>query len=145
MRCTIQHRFQSFTGAAAFDILGNEFYYKTDVFIDGAFNRDSGIINGNLYVRGGGDPGFSAERLWLFVQHLYHLGVRKVSGNLVLDDSYFDSVTVGPGFDEDSSSRAYQPLISALSPSFSSLAIHHRSGNAAGSPVHVDVFPRIQE
>ena len=51
------------------------------------------------------------------------------------------SVTVGPGFDEDSSSRAYQPLISALSPSFSSLAIHHRSGNAAGSPVHVDVFP----
>lgn len=132
------------TGAAAFDILGNEFYYKTDVFIDGAFNRDSGIINGNLYVRGGGDPGFSAERLWLFVQHLYHLGVRKVSGNLVLDDSYFDSVTVGPGFDEDSSSRAYQPLISALSPSFSSLAIHHRSGNAVGSPVHVDVFPRIQ-
>ncbi|NLG16474.1 MAG: D-alanyl-D-alanine carboxypeptidase/D-alanyl-D-alanine-endopeptidase [Fibrobacter sp.] len=132
------------TGAAALEILGNDFCFKTRVFIDGTFNPDSGIVNGNLYIQGGGDPGFSAERLWLFVQHLYHLGLRTVTGNLVLDDNFFDSVTVGPGFDEDSSSRAYQPLISALSASFSSLAIHHRSGSIAGSPVHVDVFPRIQ-
>ena len=132
------------TGAAAFELLGNTYTFSTDVFIDGSLNRDSGIVNGNIYLRGGGDPGFSAERLWLLVQHLYHMGIRKVSGDLVLDDYFFDSVMVGPGFDEDSSSRAYQPLISALSASFSTLAIHQRTGGSAGSPVHVDVFPRIQ-
>ena len=131
------------TGAAAFEMLGLGYEFNTKIYIDGAYNRDSGVITGNLCLRGGGDPGFSAERLWLLVQHLYHMGVRKVSGDLVLDDFFFDSVTVGPGFDDDSSSRAYSPLISALSASFNTVAVHNRSGDLAGSPVYVDIFPRI--
>lgn len=131
------------TGAAAFEILGNSYQFKTQVFIDGDFDPDSGVVNGNLCIRGAGDPGFTAERLWLFAQHLYHLGIRNIKGNLILDDFFFDSVTVGPGFNDDSSSRAYLPLIGALSSSFNSIAIHHRTGAVAGSPVYVDVFPKI--
>lgn len=132
------------TGAAAFELLGSDFNFGTDIYLDQMFDRDSGTINGNIYIRGGADPGFTAERLWLLVQHLYHNGVRKINGNLVLDDSFFDTVSVGPGFDEDSTSRAYQPLISPLSVSFNTLAIHTRSGNASGSPVVVDIFPKIR-
>lgn len=131
------------TGAAAFELLGSNYQFVTKVFIDGTFDSDSGIVKGNLCIKGGGDPGFTAERLWLFAQHLYHLGIRDIRGNLVLDDFFFDSVTVGPGFDEDSSSRAYLPLIGALSSSFNSIAVHHRTGSAIGSPVYVDVFPKI--
>jgi D-alanyl-D-alanine carboxypeptidase/D-alanyl-D-alanine-endopeptidase (penicillin-binding protein 4) len=132
------------TGAAAFEILGTNHQFKTNVYIDGPFNSDSGVVNGNLYIQGGGDPGFTAERLWLLAQHLYHLGIRSIRGNLIMDDYFFDSVTVGPGFDEDSSSRAYQSLISALSANFNTLAIHHRSGATVGSPVQIDVFPKIK-
>ena len=132
------------TGAAAFELLGPNFNFSTNVYLDNKFGKDSGVINGNIYIRGGADPGFTAERLWLLVQHLYHNGVRKINGDLVLDDSYFDSVSVGPGFDEDSTSRAYQPLISSLSVSFNTLAIHTRSGNASGSPVFVDIFPKVR-
>jgi D-alanyl-D-alanine carboxypeptidase/D-alanyl-D-alanine-endopeptidase (penicillin-binding protein 4) len=131
------------TASAAFELLQNGFEFKTGIFIDGAFDADSGIVDGNLYIRGGGDPGFTAERLWLLVQHLYHHGIKKIKGNLVLDDFFFDSVLVGPGFDEDSTSRAYQPLICALSASFNTLAVHVRSGKAVGSPVAVDIFPKI--
>lgn len=131
------------TASAAFELLQNGFEFKTGIFMDGLFEADSGIVDGNLYIRGGGDPGFTAERLWLLVQHLYHYGIRRIKGNLVLDDFFFDSVLVGPGFDEDSTSRAYQPLICALSASFNTLAVHVRSGNAAGSPVAVDIFPKI--
>lgn len=131
------------TGAAAFEMLGSGYNFGTDIFLDHMFDRDTGVINGNIYIRGGADPGFTAERLWLLVQHLYHNGIRKINGDLVLDDSFFDTVSVGPGFDEDSTSRAYQPLISPLSVSFNTLAIHARSGNASGSPVFVDIFPKV--
>ncbi len=131
------------TGAAAFELLGTDYQFSTRVFVDGTFDSDSGIINGNLCFYGGGDPGLTAERIWLFAQHLYHLGIREIKGDLLFDDSFFDSVTVGPGFNDDSSSRAYLPLIGALSSSFNSIAIHHRTGTVVGSPVYIDVFPRI--
>lgn len=131
------------TAAAAFELLGPSYCFATNIYIDGKLDRDSGVVNGNIYIKGGADPGFTAERLWLFVQHLFHNGIRKINGNLVLDDSFFDSVSIGPGFDEDSTSRAYQPLISPLSVSFNTLAIHARSGNTSGSPVFVDIFPKV--
>jgi len=131
------------TGAAALEMLGTSFNFITSVYLENPFNRDSGVVKGNIYIRGGGDPGFTAERLWLFVQHLYHNGIRRIDGNLVIDDSFFDNVCVGPGFDEDSTSRAYQPLISALSVSFNTLAVHVRPGNNAGSPVFADLLPNV--
>ncbi|HEX2957301.1 MAG TPA: D-alanyl-D-alanine carboxypeptidase/D-alanyl-D-alanine-endopeptidase [Chitinispirillaceae bacterium] len=131
------------TASAAFELLKTNYSFKTGIFISGSFDPDSGVVSGDLYIRGGGDPGFTAERLWLLVQHLQHRGIKKISGNLILDDFFFDTVLVGPGFDEDSNSRAYQPLICALSASFNTLAIHVRPGKAAGSPVGVDIFPKI--
>ena len=132
------------TSAAALELLGPDFVHATNVYIDGKFNSDSGIVNGNLYIKGFGDPGFSAERIWLFVQYLRHRGIKTVKGNLIIDDFYYDSVSVGPGFSEDSGSRAYQSLISALPVAFSSVGIHKRPGQDAGSPVHVDMFPKIE-
>jgi D-alanyl-D-alanine carboxypeptidase/D-alanyl-D-alanine-endopeptidase (penicillin-binding protein 4) len=131
------------TGAAAMDLLGTNHTFKTSVFLDQSINRDSGVVKGNLYIRGGGDPGFTAERLWLLVEHLHQNGIKKIEGDLVIDNSYFDDITVGPGFDEDSTSRAYQPLITALSVSFNTLAVHVRPGNDVGSPVYVDMLPNV--
>jgi D-alanyl-D-alanine carboxypeptidase/D-alanyl-D-alanine-endopeptidase (penicillin-binding protein 4) len=131
------------TGAVAMDLLGTNYTFKTSIYLDQAMNRDSGIVKGNLYIRGGADPGFTAERLWLLVEHLHQKGIKKIEGDLVVDNSYFDDISVGPGFDEDSTSRAYQPLITALSVSFNTLAVHVRPGNAVGSPVYVDMLPNV--
>ena len=131
------------TGAAAFEMLGPTYAFNTRVYIDGKFQADSGVVSGNLYVKGGGDPGLNAEKLWLLVQHLRHRGIRRVTGDLIVDNTFFDDVSLGPGFSEEES-RSYQALISALPVNYSSVAIHHRPGQAAGSPVHVDVFPRVE-
>jgi len=131
------------TGAAALEILGPGHVHFTRVYISGEFNSDSGIVHGNLYIRGFGDPGFSAERIWLFVQQLRHRGIKTVKGNLVIDDFYYDTVSVGPGFSDERSSRAYQSLISALPVSFSAVGVHKRPGQEPGSPVHLDMLPKI--
>lgn len=130
------------TGAAAYELLGQEYRFTTQVYLEGGCG-DSGIVRGDLYIRGGGDPGFLAERLWLFVQHLYHRGIRRVEGDLVLDDTFFDTCVVGPGFSGDGSSRAYVAPIGALSASFNTVAVHQRPGARVGAPVAVDVFPEI--
>jgi len=131
------------TGAAAFELLGPTYTFNTRVYTDGTFQADSGVINGNLYVKGGGNPGLNAEKLWLLVQHLRHRGIRRVTGDLIIDNTFFDDVSLGPGFSEEES-RSYQALISALPVNYSSVAIHHRPGQSAGSPVHVDIFPKVE-
>ncbi len=133
------------TGAAAFELLGNRYTFKTNVYIDRkSFDKSSGTINGNLYIRGGGDPGFLAERLWLFVQHLSHRRVKKVTQDLVLDDSYFDTKSHGPGFDEKYSSRAYEAPVAPLSANFNTIAIHVSPGAKVGDPVFVTPFPAVK-
>ncbi|MCL2220168.1 MAG: D-alanyl-D-alanine carboxypeptidase/D-alanyl-D-alanine-endopeptidase [Chitinispirillia bacterium] len=131
------------TGAAAFEILGTGYVHTTRIFIDGALNVDSGIVNGNLYIRGAGEPGLNAEKMWLLVQHLRHRGIRRVTGDLIIDNFFFDDIGVGPGFSEEES-RSYQALISALPASYSSVGVHHRPGSHPGAPVIVDMFPRIE-
>jgi D-alanyl-D-alanine carboxypeptidase/D-alanyl-D-alanine-endopeptidase (penicillin-binding protein 4) len=129
------------TGAAAFELLGPGHAFTTRVFTDSVESRGPSVVVRNLYVQGSGDPSFTAERLWLFVENLYHTGLRKITTDLIIDDFVFDSVTAGPGLDEDSTSRAYQPLISALSANFSTIAVYHRPGTQVKQPVIVELFP----
>jgi serine-type D-Ala-D-Ala carboxypeptidase/endopeptidase (penicillin-binding protein 4) len=131
------------TASAAFELLGQGFQFITYIYTDTVLSRDSGITVRNLYVQGGGDPSFTVERLWLLIESLYHKGLRKISGDVVIDDFFFDSVTTGPGLDEDTTSRAYQPLISALPVNFSTIAVHHRPAPIKNLPVIIDLFPEI--
>jgi serine-type D-Ala-D-Ala carboxypeptidase/endopeptidase (penicillin-binding protein 4) len=131
------------TAAAGFELLGLSYCCSTSVYIDGPFNRDSGAVRGNLMIRGNGDPGFTAERMWLFVQHLCHQGVRSIEKDLVLDDFFFDSLTMGPGFEEENSSRAYDAPTAALAANFNSTAVHVAPAGSIGAVVHVMTFPPI--
>ena len=130
------------TAAAAFDILTPQYKFKTEVYTDSLFTRKSGLVR-KLYIRGGGDPGFTAERLWLFVMHLKHQGIKEISGDLIIDNSYFDTVTIGPGFKSDGSTRAYEAPVSALSANFNTIAVHVAPGDAVGEPIHVTPFPEL--
>jgi serine-type D-Ala-D-Ala carboxypeptidase/endopeptidase (penicillin-binding protein 4) len=133
------------TAALAFDKLGTGYTYKTRVYIDGTFKADSGICNGNLYVKGSGDPSIVIERMWLFVQYLYRFGgIKRITGDIILDDSFFDTMSIGPCFEEDSSkSNPYTALVGALSANFNSVVVCEKPGTKVGSPVRVDVFPTL--
>jgi len=76
------------TTTAAFDVLGPSFVWRTPVYVDGAV-RD-GVLQGNVYLRGSGDPRLNVERLWLMLRRLQGLGIQKIQGDIVLDRSAFD-------------------------------------------------------
>jgi D-alanyl-D-alanine carboxypeptidase/D-alanyl-D-alanine-endopeptidase (penicillin-binding protein 4) len=130
------------TAAMAFDKLGTNYSFNTVVYTGTPFPPDSGVCRGNLYIKGFGDPYFVVERMWLFVQHLVCIGLKTVEGDIVLDGSFFDSLAVGPGFDEDDSSHPYVAPVNAVSANFNCVSIWMRPGRSVGSPVLVDVLPK---
>ena len=77
-----------FTTLAAFDILGPKYTWKTTFKHDGSIKN--GVLNGNLYLIGGGDPYITLERFLLFLHALRSRGLKKINGDLVIDESFFN-------------------------------------------------------
>ena len=86
------------TTYAALELLGPNYQWKTEFYTDGKL--DSGILNGNIYLKGGGDPKLNLEKLWLLMRDLRNNGVRQITGDLVLDRSYFIPPQL-PEFNDD--------------------------------------------
>jgi len=82
------------TSFAALDLLGPAFRFHTD-FLSAASLAD-GVLDGDLVIRGGGDPKLTYERLWQAAHQLRARGVREIRGDIVIDRAYF---AAGPTFD----------------------------------------------
>jgi D-alanyl-D-alanine carboxypeptidase/D-alanyl-D-alanine-endopeptidase (penicillin-binding protein 4) len=83
------------TSFAALDLLGPGYVWTTNVWADGAI--ENGVLNGDLVIKGQGDPTLTLERMWLLQRELRARGVRHIHGNLVLDLSHFELPTIDPG------------------------------------------------
>jgi D-alanyl-D-alanine carboxypeptidase/D-alanyl-D-alanine-endopeptidase (penicillin-binding protein 4) len=77
------------TTYAALDLLGPAYSWNTPVYVDGTVNN--GVLNGNLYIKGQGDPKLVLERVWLLLRHVQGLGITTVSGDIVVDRSAFEN------------------------------------------------------
>lgn len=128
-----------FTGGAAMDILSPLHDFKTEVYVD-SLDRLSGKVIGNIYVKGHGDPGFTAEQLWLLAYHLKMEGISYLGDTLFVDNSYFDTVSIGPGFGDKLSSRAYMAPVAPLSVNFNAIAVHVRP-TIPGQPAEISYLP----
>jgi serine-type D-Ala-D-Ala carboxypeptidase/endopeptidase (penicillin-binding protein 4) len=132
------------TAAMAFEKLGTAYTFKTQVYTDGIYSPDSGIVNGNLYIKGNGDPLFVIERIWIFVQYLHNFyGLKSIKGDIVLDDSFFDTVSTGPCFMDDSmKSNPYAAPVGALCANFNIVQLCIRPG-MKDDPVVAHIFPEL--
>ena len=75
------------TTFAALDLLGPTFAWTTPVYFDGPVR--GGVLEGNLVIKGQGDPKLVIERLWLLLRKVQALGVHTIAGDIVLDRSAF--------------------------------------------------------
>ncbi len=88
-----------FTTYAGLSLLGPEHLWRTRVYADGPV-RD-GVLQGNLIVRGSGDPKLVVERLQDLLTQVQAAGVREVRGDIVLDRSVFDVRERSEPFDDE--------------------------------------------
>ncbi len=100
------------TTLVALDVLGPAYKWRTDVYALGSVN--DGTLDGDLALKGYGDPFLVTERVWQLLRDIQHAGVSKITGDLLLDDSYFDVGEHDPGAFDRQPLRAYNVAPNAL-------------------------------
>jgi D-alanyl-D-alanine carboxypeptidase/D-alanyl-D-alanine-endopeptidase (penicillin-binding protein 4) len=128
-----------FTTAAALAMLGPEYRWKTVVYADAPIS--GGEIKGKLYLKGHGDPTLVVEDLWRIVSDLWSMGVRKVDGELAVDDSFFDQVRLGPGFEQKTEDLPFRAPNGALSLNYNAVGVHVLPGTGDGTPARIVIDP----
>jgi D-alanyl-D-alanine carboxypeptidase/D-alanyl-D-alanine-endopeptidase (penicillin-binding protein 4) len=127
------------TAASALHHLGPSYRFKTEVYIDGDIDG-GGTLDGNLYVKGTGDPTMVVERLWKLVRDIRLSGIEKISGHIVLDETHLDTNYRLPGWDKPRDIRvgpSYFPTLGALTVNHNSVGLVVGPGEAAGQPARL--------
>ena len=125
------------TTAAALELLGPVHTWRTEALAD--TTPDShGVLAGDLYLRGSGDPKLTYDRLWLLLRELRGRGLREIRGNLVLDRSAFAAPEHDPAAFDGKPLRPYNVGPDALLFNFATL---HLTLIPAGRAVRVLADP----
>lgn len=107
------------TTYAALDLLGPAWTWNTSVGWSGAL-RD-GVLEGDVFIKGSGDPKLVPERLWQGLRRLQQAGVREIRGDIVLDRSAFAPAEGSPADFDGEVFRAYNVQPDALLINFHAL------------------------
>jgi D-alanyl-D-alanine carboxypeptidase/D-alanyl-D-alanine-endopeptidase (penicillin-binding protein 4) len=132
-----------FTSAAALQLLGAGFTFTTRALSEASPDA-SGVLHGNLYLRGVGDSLLAPGDLDDIAKAVAKAGVKRISGRVVGDGTIFRDGPYGEGWEWDDLPYYYAMQISGLEVSHGVLAVHVTAGAAEGAPVHVVVDPPTQ-
>ena len=109
------------TTYAALDLLGPAFTWSTPVYLDGSVQ--DGTLHGNLVIKGQGDPKLVVERLWLLLRRVQGLGIKTITGDIVLDRSAFETLQQDPAEFDGEPLRPYNVAPDALLLNFKSVTM----------------------
>lgn len=136
------------TSAAALQTLGEDYRFRTDLYLSTL--PKNGILNGDVMIKGYGDPtlhtedslkvedGVSVEKIAAILKEK---GVTRINGNLILDESYFDSIRLGHGWTWDDESAYYNPELSALGINRGTVKLDYHPGTI-GAKVPIQLSPK---
>lgn len=102
-----------FTTATALELMGGKHLLSTKILSE-EDNLSDQTIDGNLYLKGYGNPTFTSDELEEMVNQLYQSGLRFITGNIVGDDTYFDNIYSRDDWISDERANVKLPPISAL-------------------------------
>ncbi|TGV10062.1 D-alanyl-D-alanine carboxypeptidase/D-alanyl-D-alanine-endopeptidase, partial [Mesorhizobium sp. M00.F.Ca.ET.186.01.1.1] len=129
-----------FTTVAALDKLGPDYQWRTDVFLQGKVNAD-GVLAGDLVLKGNGDPTLMPADLQRLAAAVKEAGVKRIDGDLLLDESYFDDIRLGVSWMWDDEPYGYSAQLSALSVHKNFVTIAISPGKAANTPPTMAMEP----
>ncbi|HEX4240595.1 MAG TPA: D-alanyl-D-alanine carboxypeptidase/D-alanyl-D-alanine-endopeptidase [Steroidobacteraceae bacterium] len=138
------------TTFAALDILGPAYTWHTRALARGV--PADGVLEGDLYLQGGGDPYMTLERWWSFAQSLRATGLKTIHGDVVIDDTAFFSLPPeNPGDFDGRPNRSYNVQPDALMVNFQSIefrvapdrSAHRVDIVAVPSPTNLDIENRV--
>lgn len=131
------------TTSTGLKVLGADFRYVSELKYSGVI-KDS-VLEGNLYLYSNGDPTlytrFFDSPLHLFnyyTEALLSVGIKKINGNIIGDDSAFEDDHLGYGWAYDGLSVWYSAPFGPLQLNENYVDIKVIAGNNAGDSVTLD-------
>lgn len=129
-----------YTVALALARLGADYRIRTSLFSQSQPAR--GILKGDLILYGRGDPGFNArlnqgdifKALERLVSALTNAGVKRITGDLIMDTSYFRGPEYGSGWVWDDLESYYGAEVTALTINDNVLSLSILPGETSGAP-----------
>lgn len=132
------------TSVTAFELLGNNYTFKTNVEISGKVEH--GILEGDLIITGFGDPAFGSKR-WQstnteaitgkIVSALKSLNIRAISGNIIINDMNFGYQPLPDGWIWQDIGNYYGAGASGFNWNENQFDLYLRSGDNPGAPVEI--------
>ncbi len=130
------------TTFAGLELLGPAYSWKTEAYISG--NLKDGVLDGDLILKGNGDPALTLERFQELLRRLRHAGLREIRGDLILDNSRFEKSSQDPAAFDGEPYRAYNAAPDALLVNFNATQFRFR-GDAASGNVLIDADPALPQ
>ena len=97
------------TAIAALDQLGPHYQFQTQLLATAPLK--DGVLQGDLYIKGGMDPLLTTADVRVLAQQLKAMGVRKIKGHLLADASFKDDDEFGWGWCWDDDNPTLSPLL----------------------------------
>lgn len=124
------------TTYAALKILKPNYTWKTEAWIRGKLK--DGVLEGDLILKGYGDPFLVHQNYWKFIQGIRDKGLFKITGKIIIDNSYFELPKTDSGEFDNRPYRTYNAIPSALMYNFQASRFFFRADNKKST---VDVVP----
>ncbi|MCK7556663.1 D-alanyl-D-alanine carboxypeptidase/D-alanyl-D-alanine-endopeptidase [Chitinophaga sedimenti] len=130
------------TAAATLHTLGDNYQYKTRLAYEGQVDAQ-GVLQGNLVIKGAGDPSLGSTRyqastetaiLQSWLAAIKKAGIKKINGQIIGDDSIFDTQTVPDGWIWQDMGNYYGAGPSGLNWRENQFDIQFQPGTVAGAP-----------
>jgi len=129
------------TTLVALDTLGPAYRWKTEVSFLGEVS--DGVLNGDIAIKGYGDPYLVTERFWQLLREIRGAGINEINGNLLIDDSHFDVGDYDPAAFDREPLRAYNVAPNALLTNFK-VVRYYFEPDVAASRVQVRSEPALE-
>jgi len=130
------------TTAAALQVLGPDMRFQTDLEYDGSIDA-AGVLHGNLYIRGGGDPCLGSGRVlpalaWpqqieAWVAAIVKQGIRSIEGTIIGDATRWESALAAPSWLWEDLGNYYGAGASALSFNENAYTLFFKPGSKEGA------------
>lgn len=127
--------------SAVLETFGSDHTFKSRFFRRGPLKGST--LSGDLVFVGAGDPSLTNEKLWFLATDVARMGVREVSGDLVLNTSAFGPIEKDANrrAGAKASTHAYDSPLSAAAVNFSVMAVVAGPGASVGEPARVALEP----
>jgi D-alanyl-D-alanine carboxypeptidase/D-alanyl-D-alanine-endopeptidase (penicillin-binding protein 4) len=142
-----------FSTATAFEVLGSDYKPSTRIYIDGKIDSN-GVLQGNLWIRGGGDPtlgskyfneeGKESQFLKIWCDTLKQLGIKNIAGSIVSDASQFGYTGIPEGWNWSDMGNYYGAGPSGLVIYDNMVKYTFKTGSYVGAKTELlSIFPSV--